>query len=240
MKIDVLTIFPQLFEHFCATGIIKKAREKDILRITVHSLRDFSRDERRTVDDAPYGGGCGMVMKVEPFYRAIISLLGRKKSSQLLKKKAIADTEVIMFSPQGKVLKQSTLNTLSKKKHIILLCGRYEGFDERIRKHLITSEISIGDFVIQGGEIPAMALIEGVSRLIPGVIGREDSYRNESFFDGLLDYPQYTRPRVFRTWHVPPVLLEGNHKKIEQWRKDRIIENTEKYRPDLIKKKRKG
>ena len=218
MKIDILTLFPEMFTGFLETSIIKRALDEKYVEINVHNFRDYSLDKHKRVDDYPYGGGAGMVLMCEPIFRAIESL-------------KTDDTIVIMLTPSGKVFKQDIAIDLSKQKHIILLCGHYEGFDERI-KTIVDMELSIGDYVLTGGEVPAMAITDAITRLIPGVITKE-SLDYESFNDNLLDYPNYTRPEVFRGMKVPDVLLSGHHKNIEKYRQDERIRKTNEYRKDL-------
>lgn len=218
MKIDILTLFPEMFTGFLETSIIKRALDDKYVEINVHNFRDYSLDKHKRVDDYPYGGGAGMVLMCEPIFRAIESL-------------KTDDTIVIMLTPSGKVFKQDIAIDLSKQKHIILLCGHYEGFDERI-KTIVDMELSIGDYVLTGGEVPAMAITDAITRLIPGVITKE-SLDYESFNDNLLDYPNYTRPEIFRGMKVPDVLLSGHHKNIEKYRQDERIRKTNEYRKDL-------
>ena len=218
MKIDILTLFPEMFDGFIGTSIIKRAIDLGKVDIKVHNFRDYSLDKHGRVDDYPYGGGAGMVLMCEPIFRAIEDI----KTEESL---------VIMLSPSGKVFKQSVAIDLSKEKHIILLCGHYEGFDERI-KTIVDMELSIGDYVLTGGEVPSMVITDAVTRLIPGVITRE-SLDSESFNDGLLDYPNYTRPEEFRGMRVPEVLLSGHHKNIEKYRQEEKIRLTKENRQDL-------
>ena len=225
MKIDILTLFPEMFQGFLETSIIKRARDNDYVNIEVHNFRDYSLDKHKRVDDYPYGGGAGMVLMCEPIFRAIDDL-------------RTDDSIVIMMSPSGKVFKQEMALDLSKKKHLILLCGHYEGFDERIRT-IVDMEISIGDYVLTGGEVPAMVVVDAITRLIPGVITKE-SLDSESFNDGLLDYPNYTRPEEFRGMRVPDVLLSGHHKNIEKYRQDEQVKRTNEVRSDLTGGKDNG
>jgi len=218
MKIDILTLFPEMFDGFIGTSIIKRAIDLGKVDIKVHNFRDYSLDKHGRVDDYPYGGGAGMVLMCEPIFRAIEAI-------------RTDETLVIMLSPSGKVFKQSMAIDLSKKKHIILLCGHYEGFDERI-KTIVDMELSIGDYVLTGGEVPAMVITDAITRLIPGVITSE-SLDSESFNNGLLDYPNYTRPEVFREMRVPEVLLSGHHKNIEKYRQEEQIRLTKENRNDL-------
>jgi tRNA (guanine37-N1)-methyltransferase len=207
-KFDIITIFPKTIEEYINTGIIRIAREKGLVEINVHDLRKWTTDKHKTVDDTPYGGGPGMIMKIEPIYYAIKEL---KKENTL----------VAITTPKGEQLKQKKLVEFSKEKdlHMIILCGRYEGFDQRIHDHLVDYEFSIGEYVLAGGELPALVLIDGITRLIPGVLGNELSLEEETFNDNSLEYPQYTKPEDFNGWKVPDVLLSGNHKEIEEYRK---------------------
>ena len=218
MKIDILTLFPEMFTGFLETSIIKRARDNGYVEINIHNFRDYTLDKHNRVDDYPYGGGAGMVLMCEPIFRAIEAI-------------RTDESIVIMMSPSGTVFKQEVAFDLSKKKHLILLCGHYEGFDERIRT-IVDMEMSIGDYVLTGGEVPAMAITDAVTRLIPGVI-TEESLDSESFNDGLLDYPNYTRPAVFRGMKVPDVLLSGHHKNIEDYRQGERIKRTNEVRSDL-------
>ncbi|MDD5745671.1 MAG: tRNA (guanosine(37)-N1)-methyltransferase TrmD [Candidatus Omnitrophica bacterium] len=220
MHIDVVTLFPDMFAGILGDSILKRAQEKKKVTIDLRNLRDWTHDKRRTVDDKPFGGGPGMVIKPEPVYEAC---------DDLCKK----NTRVILLTPQGEKFNQRIARQLSRMRHIVLICGHYEGFDERIRE-LADREISIGDYVLTGGEIPAMVVIDTVVRLIPGVLGEKDSLVNESFTTSLLEYPHYTRPRVFRGKKVPEVLLSGNHEQIEQWRADQALKKTKKRRRDLL------
>lgn len=222
MIIDVLTLFPQMYDSL-NTSILGRAIEEKHLDINYTDIRDFSNNKHNKVDDYPFGGGPGMVMKPEPIYRAIKSV--EKKNSR-----------IIYLSPKGKVYDQSLANELAKEDHIILLCGHYEGIDQRVIDNCITDEISIGDYVLTGGELASMVIIDSVARLLPGVLASEESFTDESHFSGLLEHPQYTRPREFEGKEVPEVLLSGNHKKIEQWRKYEALKDTYLKRPDLISK----
>ncbi|MDR3113819.1 MAG: tRNA (guanosine(37)-N1)-methyltransferase TrmD [Endomicrobium sp.] len=225
MKIDILTIFPTMFDGPFGESLIGKAREKGLLEINAIDIRSFSKDKHKKVDDKPFGGGAGMVMKPEPVYAAIKKALGKKRRDKSL---------VIYMSPQGKPLNNSIVKDLSKYSHLIILCGHYEGVDERIMS-FVDEEISIGDYVLTGGEIPAMVVVDAVARMIKGVVKQEESVRNDSFYNGLLDYPHYTRPAVFKKMEVPGVLLSGDHKKIKEWRQNQSYERTKKRRPDLLK-----
>lgn len=219
MKFDVLTLFPEMFEPL-KHSIIGKAVEKELIDINLINIRDFSKDKHKKVDDTPYGGGAGMVMRPDVVYDAYNSV----KSE---------NSKVIYMSPQGEKLNQQKIELLSKEKHLIILCGHYEGIDQRVIDKIVDEEISIGDYVLTGGEIPAIVLIDSVSRYVEGVL-KADSVKEESFSKGLLEYPQYTRPEVFEGESVPEVLLSGHHKKIEQWRKEQSLRVTREKRPDLI------
>ena len=223
MILDILTLFPEMFKPVFSESILKRAQEKNIVRINLHYLRKWTQDKRGTVDDKPFGGGPGMVLKPEPIFKALEELRQR-------------DSFVILLSPQGKKLDQQLALELSRKQHIILISGHYEGVDERVREHLIDLEVSIGDYILTCGELPAMVLVDSVLRLLPGVLGNEDANRQESFKDYLLEYPQYTRPAVFKGWKVPQVLLSGNHKDIEKWRLEKSLEKTKMFRPDLYRR----
>jgi tRNA (guanine37-N1)-methyltransferase len=220
MKIDILTLFPKMFAGPFAESIIKRAQDKNLVEIKIHDLRDWTKDTRKTVDGRPYGGGVGMILSVEPVYLALKDL----------KKK---DSKVVLLTPQGKTFKQGLAKEYSDLKHLILICGHYEGFDERIREYLIDEELSIGDYVLTGGELPAMIVVDTIVRLIPGVLEKEEATVFESF-SPYLEYPQYTRPEEFKGWKVPEVLKSGNHKEIEKWRKEKSLQKTKRVRPDLI------
>jgi len=224
MEIDVLTIFPEMFTPVIGVSMLKIAQEKGLVRINIHNLRKWSKDKHKKVDDKPFGGGPGMVMRIEPIYYALEEL--RKEYSK-----------TILLSPQGRLFRQEYAEELSKEKHLILICGHYEGIDERVRIHLVDEEISIGDYILTCGELPAMVLIDAVVRLIPGVLGSKESLEEESFSSGLLEYPQYTRPADFKGWKVPEVLLSGDHKRIAEWRKKEAVKRTYEKRPDLLKGK---
>lgn len=222
MKFDVLTLFPEMFD--CLNqSIIGRAVEKELIDINLVNIRDFSKDKHKKVDDTPYGGGAGMVMRPDVVYDAYQSVKDKK-------------AKVIYMSPQGKTLNQQMVENLSKESHLIILCGHYEGIDQRVLDKIVDEEISIGDYVLTGGEIPAMVLIDSVSRYIGGVL-KQDSIQEESFSNGLLEYPQYTRPEVFEGKAVPEVLRSGHHENIERWRKEKSFEITKKKRPDLLKNK---
>ena len=223
MRFDVITIFPEMFEPVLNESIIKRAREKKKVAIRVHDLRAYTKDKHKKVDDRPFGGGPGMVMTPQPFFDAVKKIKGKRKA------------KVILMSPSGKRLTQKLARDLAKQKNLILLCGHYEGVDERVREKLVDESISIGDYVLTGGEIPAMVLMDCLARLIPGVLGKEASLEDESFEGGLLEYPHYTRPANFRGIEVPRVLLSGNHLAIKKWRQEQARRVTRRNRPDLIK-----
>ena len=225
MRIDIITLFPSMFRGPFDESIIKRARKKGILEINLHNLRDFTDDRHRTVDDLPYGGGAGMVMKPEPLFRAVEKVKEEKRSSW----------KVILLSPQGQPFAQEKAKELAEEEGLIFICGHYEGVDERVREHLIDEELSLGDFVLTGGELAAMVIVDAIARMLPEVLGCKDSIREDSFYQTLLDYPHYTRPTEFRGWKVPGVLISGNHQKIREWRKKKKLENTFKKRPDLLK-----
>ena len=219
MKFDVLTLFPEMFEPI-KQSIIGKAVERELIDINLINIRDFSKDKHKKVDDTPYGGGAGMVMRADVVYDAYKSINSE-------------DAKVIYLTPQGKVLNQKKVENLSKEKHLILLCGHYEGIDQRVIDKIVDEEISIGDYVLTGGEIPAMVLIDSVSRYIDGVLS-EGSTSEESFSHGILEYPQYTRPEIFEDMKVPEILLSGHHQNISKWRKEQALQNTKLKRPDLL------
>lgn len=225
MKCDVLTIFPEIFTSYLNESIMKRARSKDLLDVKLHNIRDFSSDAHRTVDDSPFGGGAGMVFKPEPIFRAMDFL---KEDGEPRK--------VVLLTPQGRPFDQSIAEDYAKEtKRFVFICGRYEGIDERV-KTLVDEEISIGDYVLTGGELAALVIIDAVVRLLPGALGDERSVEEESFSWGLLDYPHYTRPREFRGLHVPQVLVSGDHREIERWRRKQALRKTMVVRPDLIRR----
>ena len=208
MRFDIITIFPEIFSSYFQESLLARAQEKNLIEINIHNLRDWTDNNHKTVDDSPFGGGLGMVMKIEPIYKAVQSL---KTKNQKLK--------TIVFTPRGKKFNQKKAYEYSKLKQIVMICGRYEGVDERVAKYLADEQISIGDYDLMGGEVPAMVVVETVSRLIPGVIGKDEFLKEHIKDKGFVEYPQYTRPEVYQGWKVPKVLLSGNHKKIEEWRK---------------------
>ena len=223
MRFDIITIFPEMFSGVFSGGVVKKALDREVVRIAVHDLRDFTMDKHRQVDDRPFGGLEGMVLKPEPVFRAVEAV------------REGGGSKVYLLSPQGRTLDAGLARDLASEHQIILVCGRYEGVDERVVEHLVDGEISIGDYVLSGGELAAAVVVDAVARFVPGVVGKEGSVRNDSFSGGILDYPQYTRPREFRGLKVPEVLFSGDHKKIERWRRRKALEKTARQRPDLVK-----
>jgi len=222
MKIDVLTLFPAMFAGPLDESIIKRARDAGLLDLKVHNLRDYTHDRHKTVDDKPFGGGPGMLLKPEPIFEAVESL-----ASEM--------TRVILLTPAGRKFNQEIARELTQREHLLLVCGSYEGFDERVREHLADDELSIGDYVLTNGALPAMVIIDAVTRLLPGVLGDDESSRDESFSHGGLEYPHYTRPADFRGMKVPEVLLSGNHAEIGKWRREQAVKRTKEQRPDLMK-----
>ncbi len=222
MLFDIITIFPAFFESYMKEGIVRRALENGLLQIRPIDLREFTTDRHRTTDDRPFGGGEGMVMKPEPIFRALESL------------KKEGPAHVVLLSPRGKVFTQQIAQDLAGKERLIIICGRYEGIDERISEWCVDLELSIGDYVLSGGEVAALVVIDAVSRLIPGVLGCADSAQADSFSNGLLEYPQYTRPRDFKGWKVPEVLLSGDHKAISRWRREQSLRITLERRPELL------
>jgi len=257
MRFDIITIFPEFFAGPLDYGIVRRAREARLIETCIHDLRDFTHDRHRTVDDRPFGGGAGMVMKPEPIFEAVESLVGEHQEKR-------SGTAIVLLSAAGKLFRQETARRFATLERIVLICGRYEGVDERVAEHLATDEISIGDFVLSGGELPAAMILDAVTRLIPGALGNEESAVIESFSaegasgakaldkgaaelshvnvrpktrvqgSGILDYPHYTRPQSFRGWDVPEVLVGGNHEEIRRWRLERALEKTRRNRPDLL------
>jgi tRNA (guanine37-N1)-methyltransferase len=223
MRFDIITIFPEMFAGIFSEGIVKRALDRGRIRIVVHDLRDFTEDKHRQVDDRPFGGLEGMVLKPEPIFRAVEAV------------REDGGGRVCLLSPQGRALDARLARELAGERQVILICGRYEGVDERVAEHLADDEISIGDYVLSGGELAAAVVVDAAARFVPGVVGKEGSVRNDSFAGGLLDYPQYTRPREFRGMKVPQVLFSGDHKKIERWRRKKALEKTARRRPDLVK-----
>lgn len=234
MQFEVFTLLPEVFPAYLDTSIIKRARERGLIQVNIHNIREYTHDKHHTTDDMPYGGGGGMVMKPEPVFEAIESVLGQETLPT--SPEAKANVPVILLTPQGRVFNQRIAKELFQHKKIALLCGRYEGIDERIRENIITDEISIGDYVLTGGELPALILIDAVSRLLPEVLGDPTGAEDDSHAMGLLEYPHYTRPPEFRGWKVPEVLLSGDHGKIDKWRRQQALTRTFKKRPDMLEK----
>ena len=232
MIIDVVTIFPKMFSPVIGESIIKRAQNKGLVKIKIHDLRKFACDKHKKIDSSSYGGG-GMVFQAEPCFKAVESILGYKIDSKRQKDRNI---KIVLFTPKGKVLNQRWVRKNLNCERLILLAPRYEGVDERVRKYLIDEEISIGDYVLSGGELAAMVFIDSLVRLVPGVVSDKESIKNESFEDNRLDFPHYTKPAEFRGMKVPEVLLSGNHKEIKSWRKKEALEITKKRRPDLLEK----
>ena len=229
MRFDIFTLFPEVFQPYLDASIIKRARQNGLIDINLYNIRDWTLDRHHTTDDTPYGGGGGMVMKPEPVFAAVEAVLGTQGQIPL-----------ILMTPQGRPFTQKIAKELSEIPHIGLLCGHYEGIDERIREHLVTDEISIGDYVLTGGELPALVILDAVSRYIPGVLGDPTGAEDDSHASGLLEYPHYTRPPVFRGWQVPDILLSGNHAEIDRWRHDQSMKRTADKRPDMLDKFHSG
>ena len=225
MHIEILTLFPEMFDSPFGTGIFKRAVDRKLVSVNIHNIRDYTHDKHHTVDDYPYGGGAGMVLKPEPIFEAIESI-----------KPESGEVPIILLTPQGRLFSQQIALELSKHSRLILICGRYEGVDERVHSYLVTDEISIGDYVLSGGELAAMVVVEAVVRLLPGVLGSEVSPLDDSHVAGLLEYPQYTRPAMYRGWSVPEVLLSGNHAQIGKWRHEQAVRRTLERRPELLDK----
>ena len=230
MRIDILTLFPQFFKAPFESGIFQRAIENGLLEVNAVNIRDYTHDKHHVADDYPYGGGAGMVMKPEPVFEAVEDI------RQSPAAKEGGGFPVILLSPQGRLFTQEVARELAQHTHIVLICGHYEGIDERVHQHLATDEISIGDYVLSGGEPAAMVVADAVIRLLPGVLGSAESLKEDSHTEGLLEYPQYTRPEVFREWTVPEVLLSGNHARIEEWRRQQSIQRTVERRPEMLDK----
>ena len=229
MRIHILTLFPQMFDSLLDFGAVNRAINRESVEVKVYNIRDYTHDKHHIVDDYPYGGGAGMVLKPEPIFEAVESIkAGVAQEGGVL--------PVILLTPRGRTFSQQIADELSGYNQLILICGHYEGVDERVSEHLVTDEISIGDYVLSGGELPAMVVVEAVARLLPGVLGSEDSLLEDSHREGLLEYPQYTRPPVYREWTVPEVLLSGNHPRISDWRREQSIMRTLNCRPELLDK----
>jgi len=230
MRFDILTLFPGLFDGFLAESILKRAIDAGDVEVRLHNIRDYTTDKHHITDDAPYGGGGGMVMKPDPIFRAAEAALESPEGAPL------PDVPRILLTPQGRTFTQALAQELAAQPRLLLICGRYEGVDERVRERLATDEISIGDYVLNGGELPAMVIVEAVARLLPGVLGDPQGAQNDSFASGLLEYPHYTRPPVFRGHAVPEVLLSGNHGQVTRWRRQEALRRTWERRPDLLDK----
>ncbi len=229
MRIDILTLFPQFFETPLSSAIFQRAKDRGLASFNTYNIRDYTHDKHHIVDDYPFGGGAGMLLKPEPIFEAIEDVLKDQQADE-------EPIPVILTTPQGKQLSQPLAYRLAEHKRIVILCGHYEGVDDRVRQHIITEEISIGDYVLSGGELPALVIADAVIRLLPGVLGSEESAAGDSHSDGLLEYPQFTRPAEFRGWSVPEILLSGNHAKIAEWRREQSLILTAKKRPDLLSK----
>lgn len=227
MRIDIVTLFPVMFEAVFGESIIKRAREKGLLDIRLTQLRDFAFDKHRQVDDSPFGGGSGMVLKPEPMFRAVRSIMANSTAKR---------RRIVLLCPSGTTFTQAKAKELAAEEQLIFLCGHYEGFDARIHAHLADEALSIGDFVLTGGELPAMVVVDAVARMIPGVLGSEESASTDSFYDGLLEFPQYTRPRIFEGMEVPAILLSGDHAKIRDWRRRESLRITRERRPELLER----
>lgn len=225
MRFDVLTLFPSMFPGVLNESILKRARERGIISVHLYNIREYTTDRHHTTDDAPYGGGGGMVMKPEPIFAAVETILDGEE-----------EVPVILLSPQGRTFTQALATELSSQSRLILVCGRYEGVDERVRQHLVTDEISIGDYVLSGGELPAMVIMEAVTRLLPGALGDPAAVFEDSYARGLLEYPHYTRPAEFRGWRVPEILRSGDHAAVIRWRRQQALRRTWERRPDLLEK----
>lgn len=249
MRVDVLTLFPEMFAGVFGSSILGKARDKGLISLNAINFRDYSGNKHGSVDDTPYGGGGGMVLKPEPIFRAVEDLLGRHAGGEaagspeeeapavdpeLAPNASVRPPRIILMCPQGETFTQKKAEELAREDHLVFICGHYEGYDERIREHLVTDELSIGDYVLTGGELPAMVVIDSVTRLLPGVLGNETSAVTDSFSTGLLEYPHYTRPVEFRGWKVPDILLSGHHANVDEWRRKEALRRTWQRRPDLL------
>jgi tRNA (guanine37-N1)-methyltransferase len=232
VRIDILTLFPGMFQGPFAESIIKRAIERKLVSIYLHNIRDYATDKHHIVDDYPYGGGVGMVMKPEPIFATVETVKGEIQQT----KPQTISCPIILLTPQGRLFHQRIAEELATQEQLILICGHYEGVDERVREHLVTDEISIGDYVLTGGELAAMVMVDAVVRRLPGVLGSESAAAEESHARGLLEYPQYTRPAAYRGWAVPEILLSGNHAEIAHWRRVRSMRRTLQRRPDLLAK----
>jgi tRNA (guanine37-N1)-methyltransferase len=228
MEFDVFTLLPEVFPPYLESSILQRARQRGLIDVRVHNIRDWASDRHHVTDDEPYGGGGGMVMKAQPVFAAVESVLGQLASQK------DGGCPIILLTPQGRVFNQRLALELVQQPRLALICGRYEGVDERIREHLVSDQISIGDYVLTGGELPALILIDALSRLLPGVLGDPDGPFDDSHASGLLEYPHYTRPPEFRGWRVPDILVSGNHARIARWRREQSLRRTLKQRPDLL------
>ena len=231
MHIYILTIFPEMFVSPFSCGLFQKALDKGVMKVDISNIRDYTHDKHHTTDDSPYGGGAGMVMKPEPIFEAVEAI-----KAELTETGTAKNIPIILLTPQGRLLTQQVAKQLTQHDKIIFICGEYEGVDERVREHLVTDEISIGDYVLSGGDLAAMVVVNAMVRLLPGFLGSPESLISESHTDGLLEYPQYTRPPEYRDWAVPEVLLSGNHAQIAKWRENQSIIRTKQRRPDMIKR----
>jgi len=229
VRIDILTLFPQMFQSPFSAGIFKRAIDRKLVEVNIHNIRDYTHDKHHIVDDYAYGGGAGMILKPEPIFETVESIESSKQG-------VTGFLPIILLTPQGRLFSQQIADELSRGSWLVLICGHYEGVDERVREHLVTDEISIGDYVLTGGELAAMVVVDAVVRLLPGVLGSEASPLDDSHVAGLLEYPQYTRPAAYRGWAVPQVLLSGNHAQITKWRREQAIWRTLKRRPELLDK----
>jgi tRNA (guanine37-N1)-methyltransferase len=223
MRFDIFTLFPEIFPSYLDASILSRARERDLLDVRVHNIRDWAADKHQVTDEPPYGGGGGMVMKPEPIFAAVESVLGQPPACP-----------VVLLTPQGELFDQARAERLAAYDHLALIAGHYEGVDERVREHLVTEEISIGDYVLTGGELPALVVIDALTRLLPGVLGDPEAAAKDSHASGLLEYPHYTRPDTFRGWQVPEILKSGHHARIERWRRNQALKRTLERRPDLL------
>ena len=229
MRIDILALFPEVFQALFSFGIFQRAVDRKLISVNVHNIRDYTHDKHHTVDDYAFGGGAGMVLKPEPVFEAVASV-----KSDISGGEEPGELPIVLLTPQGRLFSQQIARELAKYNNLMLICGHYEGIDERVREHLVTDEISIGDYVLSGGELAAMVVVDAVVRLLPGVLGSPDSPLEDSHSNGLLEYPQYTRPAVYRDWSVPQVLLSGNHAQIAKWRREQVIQRTLQRRPELL------
>lgn len=234
MQFDIFTLLPEIFPPYLESSILNRARQKGLIDVRVHNIRDYTHDKHHTTDDTPYGGGGGMVMKPEPVFEAVETILGLAPRAPLSDPAPESNIPIILLTPQGRVFNQRVAEELSRYEQIVLICGRYEGVDERVAESIVTDELSIGDYVLTGGELPALVVVDALVRLVPGVVGDAESVVADSFVRGLLDYPHYTRPAVFRGQAVPDVLLSGHHGEIEKWRRRERVRRTLERRPDLI------